>query len=382
MRLADFIRLNSEAILVEWEAFASTCVPVNKYSSLELRNHGGQILEAIAKDISNPQSGYEQAQKSKGLAPEIAGAPETAAQTNAILRGKIGFDINQLVSEYRALRASVLRLWNRANLGQPSHLDDMIRFNEAMDQALSESVTFYSAQVEHSRTLLLAMIGHDMRSPLQTMQFAAGYLTRANASGENAVVAQRFAASAERMTALLDDLVDFNRSRLGLGLRVKPDQVDLAVAFSQEVDRLRYTNPGHPIEFDVAGDVTGVWDERRLQQVLCNLVTNAVKFGSRTVPISVRLIGVKDCVTLEVENAGALDASGGVEHLFEPLRQGASARKQHAPDSIGLGLYIAREIAFAHGGEISVRAQPEATVFAVRLPRIPASVAALLATPA
>ena len=111
MRLAEFIRENMDAILAEWEAFACTLLPAAAgLTSLTLRDHAPQILEAVAKDLETPQTRDEQSEKSKGRAHRLEGAPETAAQTHAVLRARGGFDINQLVAEYRALRASVVRL--------------------------------------------------------------------------------------------------------------------------------------------------------------------------------------------------------------------------------------------------------------------------------
>src|SRR5687768_297591 len=112
MRLADFILQEMEAILAEFEAFAATLLPAAAgMTSLALRDDAKPMLEAVAKDISTAQTKEAQAEKSKGRAPKLTGAPETAAQAHAVLRARSGFDINQLASEYRALRASVLRLW-------------------------------------------------------------------------------------------------------------------------------------------------------------------------------------------------------------------------------------------------------------------------------
>src|SRR5689334_18951576 len=152
MRLAEFIHRHTEAILAEWESFAATLLPAAAgLTSLALRDHAQQILEPVARDLGTTQTRDEQSEKSKGRAPKVAGAPETAAQTHAVLRARGGFDIIQLVAEYRALRASVLRLWTNAGPLEKAGQEDMIRFNEAIDQAVAESVGHFHAQVEQSR---------------------------------------------------------------------------------------------------------------------------------------------------------------------------------------------------------------------------------------
>ena len=185
MRLADFIPRNMEAILVQWEAFAATRLPsAARMTPLALRDHAQQILEAIAADLSTAQTREAQVEKSMGRVPALIGAPETAAQTHAVLRAQSGFNINQLAAEYRALRTSVLRLWTDACQPEDTRMEDIIRFNEAIDQALAESVEFFSTQVDQARNLLLGMLGHDMRSPLQTIQMTASYLAALNAGAK------------------------------------------------------------------------------------------------------------------------------------------------------------------------------------------------------
>ena len=229
MRLADFILRDMESILVEWEAFAATLFPAAaSMTPLALRDDAKQILEAVAKDLSTSQTKQAQIDKSLGRAPKVMDAPETAAQTHAILRARSGFDINQLASEYRALRASVLRLWTEACQPDDINLEDVIRFNEAIDQALAESIEFFSEQVERSRNLLLGMLGHDMRNPLNAIQMTASYLAALNAGAEVSEAASRLIRSGASMKALLDDLVDFNRTKLGLGINITLANVDLA----------------------------------------------------------------------------------------------------------------------------------------------------------
>ncbi len=370
MRLADFILRDMETIVAQWEAFAATLLPAAaEMQSLALQDHAQQILQAVAKDLSTVQTREAQAEKSMGRAPLLIGAPETAAQTHALLRARSGFDINQLASEYRALRASVLRLWMDDSRPDAPHPDDVIRFNEAIDQALAESVDFFSAQVEQARDLLLGMLGHDMRSPLQTVQITATYLAALNAGEKVSGAALRLIRSGARMQALLDDMVDFNRTRLGLGINIAPTDIDLAQIFAEELDQLRVVHPDRQVDLDVADESTGVWDGRRLQQLLGNLVLNAIRYGASDAPVRVSVTGDEAEVRFEVKNRGPAIERSALGRIFDPLQRGLNDQDKNAGSSLGLGLYIAREIAKAHGGEITVRSDETETVFAVRLPR-------------
>lgn len=366
MRLADFILHNTEAILAEWESFAATLLPAaGGMTSLALRDHAQQILEAVACDLATPQTWDEQTEKSKGQAPKVAGAPETAAQTHAVLRARAGFDIIQLVAEYRALRASVLRLWMDTGSLNGTGVGDIIRFNEAIDQAVAESVGHFHAQVERARNLLLGMLGHDMRSPLSTIVSTATFLVALNAGGQVSAAAARLIRSGASMQALLDDLVDFNRTRLGLGIRVVPSDIDLAAMAADEVEQLRGAHPNRRIELAVAGDCHGRWDGPRVQQALRNLVSNAIKYGTPGAPVRVALRRGDADIRLEVTNSGAPIDPSALGELFDPLKRGVAREDR---ESLGLGLFIVREIAQAHGGEAWAQCDGSETTFALRLP--------------
>jgi signal transduction histidine kinase len=360
-----------EAILAEWEAFAASLTPgASGMTRLALRDHAQQILEAIATDLSTSQTRAEQSEKSKGRASSIPDAPETAAQTHAVLRAASGFDINHLVAEYRALRASVLRLWIDACEPAGPPVEDMIRFNEAIDQAIAESVGHFHREVERARNLLLGTLGHDMQSPLTAIQLTAKYLTRLNVGENVSAAADRLIRSGAAMQALLDDLVDFNRTRLGLGFNVMPKPVDLGLVVEDELEQLRGAFPDRRIEFSRDGDLRGEWDPVRLQQLLRNLVSNAVWYGSTDTPIRVALRGEDAEVWLEVTNDGPTIDAESLARIFEPLQRGVGLDdSRHANAGLGLGLFIVREVAHAHGGAVSARSAAGRTTFAVRLPR-------------
>ena len=372
MRLSDFILRNLEPISVQWEAFAATLLPASEHvESLELREHVEEILQNVAMDLRTAQTREAQREKSLGRGTGLIDpTQETAAQKLGVQRARAGFNVNQLAAEYRALRASVLRLWmDDCEPGMPD-LGDVIRFDEAIDQALGESVTSFNAQIEQNRNLLLGMLGHDMRSPLQAIQVTASCLAILNAGEQVSKAATRLIRSGARIQGLLDDLTEFNRTKLGLGINVIPAHVDLADVLADEVEELRAIHPDRQIDFDVSGDAQGDWDGPRLQQLLGNLVLNAIKYGAQDAPVRVTVIGDVTHVRIDVSNRGAAIGTATLARIFDPLTRGPDRQSEDERiGSLGLGLYIASEIAKAHHGAIETRSDDTETTFSVSLPR-------------
>jgi len=209
-----------------------------------------------------------------------------------------------------------------------------------------------------------------MRSPLNTIVITASYLAALNTGAKVSEAAALLIRSGASIQALLDDLVDFNRTTLGLGLKVVPSDIDLGAVGANELEQLRGANPGRQIDLESSGDLHGRWDGPRLQQLLRNLVSNAIKYGSAEAPVRVDLRGEKADVRLDVTNTGApIDASTRSE-MFDPLVRGrVQDDSLEAPGGLGLGLFIVREIASAHGGDVEVRSARGETTFSVRLPR-------------
>lgn len=375
MRLHQFILANRDAILAEWDAFAAAISPASMHMSRSaIRDHAEEMLEAIAQDLAAPQTDDAQLLKSHGKAPVVFGAPQTAAQTHALMRARSGFDLNEMIAEYRALRASVLRLWAAAEFPSALDVQDTIRFNEAIDQSLTESAHFFSAELERSRNLLLGMLAHDMRNPLQTVVITAKYLGMLNAGAKVSDAAGRLVSSGARIQALLDDLVDFNRSNLGVGIRISPVACDLRATVIDQIKVLQPARSNRELRLVAEGDFHGWWDPNRLCQVLDNLVINADKYGHPDTPIEVALASSEESVKLIVSNAGPRIPAESLLHIFEPLKRGLNHGVAEQDDgSLGLGLYIAKEIVRAHGGEIDVRSDDVQTVFTVLLPRAAAT---------
>jgi signal transduction histidine kinase len=371
MTLADFIVSDMESILVDWEAFARTLMPAaDGMDSSALRDQAEGILRAVAEDLRAAQSSEQQRQKSLGLAPAPLSARETAAQTHAVLRARGGFNIKQLAAEYRALRASVMRLWaTKRPLTGENDCTDVIRFNEAIDQALAESLDFFSANMDQSRNLMLGVLGHDMRSPLQAIQMTAEYLAALNAGDKVSQAAGRLITSGGRMKTLLEDLLDFNRLQLGLGMRIERARTDLNVVVKDMVRELAAAYPARQIRFQEHGAKIGAWDVGRMQQLLSNLIVNGLTHGKPDEPVEVMLTGDEQEIRIDVRNQGVAVDPARLSNLIQPLKRG-DALGPGVASGLGLGLFIASEVAKRHGGRLDVRSDETGTVFSAYLPNV------------
>ncbi|MGI4718639.1 MAG: ATP-binding protein [Janthinobacterium lividum] len=375
-RLASFIDQHMEAILQAWEDFARTIEPpALTMDDTELRDHARQMLQAFAHDLATPQSAAQQAAKSKGQGTR--GAGDTAAETHAEARLLSGYTVVQLVSEYRALRSSVLTLWAASSrTEQPSDMQDVTRFNEAVDQALAESVARYERMVKQSQNMFLAILGHDLRNPLGTVFTGSSVLMQAtDIPSRYVLVATRMFNSAKRMRRLIDDLIDFTRTHLGPGIPIRVKHGNLAAVCEQVVDELRTFHPERQIELQCPQQLDASFDDSRISQLLSNLIGNAIQYGDPEVPARVRMTESADGIVVTVNNHGAPIPPDKFVGIFDPMVRIAahSSTDPMERSSLGIGLFISREIVHAHGGTLGVASNAEdGTTFTVTLPRFAA----------
>ena len=372
-RLGDFILKNMEAILAQWEKFAQTInPPALTMDSTSLRDHAELMLKTIAKDLTTEQTEKEQSDKSKDLAPIHPNV--TAAEDHAEARLLSGFTIGQLFSEYRALRASVLHLWDKSSkLGLTTDPEDITRFNEAIDQSIAESVARYSTLLKTSQDMFLAILGHDLRNPLSTTIMSSMVLMRYEDVSDKVIsAATRIYNSSQRMNTLINDLIDYTRSQLGKKLPMKLTPSNLVKICADIVEEQQIANPEHTIVLKTDGTFDGNWDEHRIAQVFSNLLGNAVQHGVTFSPIEVNLTSSLDSVFIRINNKGEPIPPSKIKHIFEPLvrhEQNEQVDYTHKT-SLGLGLYIAREIVLAHNGTVNVTSsEAEGTTFEIALPR-------------
>jgi len=371
-QLSAFIDQNMEEIVAEWEAFARTLLPAAAtMSALALRDHAKEILTAIARQIESARAGAQP------HGPKVAAAAaETAAAAHGALRHLSGFNLLQLGSEYRALRASVIKLW-RAHLSKEHHgaLDDLACFNASVDQALAESIASYSDELARSRDTFLAMLGHDLRTPLGAVSLSGAYLSGGGVLGgeQQLKAVARIQRGAARMDAMIRDLLEYTRTRLGRGIPIELQACSIASACEAALDEMKAAHPDQVFRFERSGDLSGAFDGARLQQVFSNLLNNAVQHGAKGLPVIFEAHGRPDAVSVRVKNYGAPIPLDALQVIFNPLVQvptPASGPGDRRSTSLGLGLFIARTIVAGHGGTLEVESSERGgTVFTARLPR-------------
>jgi len=373
MELHRFIDAHIEEILTEWDLFASSLVPDGAMSHRAIRDHAKEILRAIALDMRTSQSGQQQIDKSQGKAIN-ADVDNTAASVHGALRQESAFSLIQLNAEFRALRATVLRLWLLTlDKISPAAAASMIRFNEAIDQSLAESIQAYSSSADHTRELFLAILGHDLRAPLATMSMSAEILMRNELPGKHVSdVGARVKRSAQLMSSMVDDLLGYTREKLGVGIPAAMAMVDLRPACDAAVNDAAALHPETEFAFEAHGSLEGMFDKVRVTQLLTNLLKNAAQYGERGRAVVTNVEGNEHDVVITVTNYGTIIPEKSLETIFKALVQLSADNEadQRPRTSLGLGLYVARETALAHGGSISVQSDAQhGTVFTAHLPK-------------
>lgn len=374
-RLADFIRQNHAPIVKEWTEFARTLSPASdQMSKLALEDHIVDLLGFVADDLETVQTAREQFDKSRGDGPLDSAFSQSAAELHAALRLADGFDIDQMVSEYRALRASVVKQWvaHHRSLAE-TDIEDLTRFNEAIDQAVTESVAHYTKMINDSRNLFLGVLGHDLRNPLGAVSMGAQWMEKSGTTdAKQARVISEIRMAADRATQILNDLLDLTRSSFGTQIPVTKTRIDIAALCQEIADEFRAVNADRRFEVTHEGDPLVSCDPGRLGQVLSNLMGNAIQYGDVTTPITVTVAGNDpDALTINVHNLGSPISPEAQKSIFQSWTRGQDVGNLSGHSThLGLGLYIAKLIVEAHGGEIAVTSNEQTgTCFSIRLPR-------------
>jgi signal transduction histidine kinase len=393
MRLAAFILANIEPILQEWEDFARDLGAVTASMDVEaLRDHAKLILQELAEDLETRQSAAQQEAKSRGEAPDApAEDPDTGAEHHGGVRAVEGFSLEQMVSEFRALRASVLRLWStRPESHQPEAIEEVTRFNEAMDEALAESVKRYARDLKRLMAAvrakermavlgtLSAGLGHDMSNVLLPMRMLLNELGETALPPEAAPIVESLQRSMEHLSGLTRGL---------RALSVDPDDpeafpetTELHAWWAEAMFPYKWLL-GRGIQLHVDGLEASLPPVRIpkhiLMQAVFNLVQNAAEAlvaGGRSgesvgveggnIWVSAKVAADGETVALMVRDDGPGMDAETLARCTEPF-----FTTRHRARGTGLGLALVRTAIERSGGRLAIESRlGEGSSFTLVLP--------------
>ncbi len=432
MRLADFILANIEPILVEWEVFARSIWPGTAAADpATLRDHAQDMLLATASAMKSAQTTRERSERSRGRGEDGSHDADVnrASAAHGAERVESGFDLASLIAEYRALRASVIRLW-RESQPRPDHndLDDVSRFHESIDRSLAGAVLAYTQMVEaerkaaldgqnrhaielreaneallvssvrqhelteqardaatalgeakeqaeaanRSKDVFLATLSHEIRTPLNAILGWAQVLNSGGADAEDVrEAAEVIERNARAQAALIEDVLDVSRIVSGK-IRLEMQPCNLEEILAEAVDSVRASAEAKKIKLSTAIDSSAAGvacDPTRMQQVAWNLLSNAIKFTQVGGEIHLQCAREEGSIRFEVRDNGPGISAEVLPHVFERFRQGDDGIKRSF-GGLGLGLSIVRHLVEMHGGTVTASSDGvgKGATFVVTLP--------------
>jgi signal transduction histidine kinase len=387
MRLSNFIRTHSEEIAKDWEAFARTCSPAAAKMNLDqLRDHILPLLGFVADDMDAPQTGFEQSEKAQGRQP-LAKAEASEAEEHAALRIIDGFTVDQVIGEFRALRASILRLWIKH---RPADIQadptQVTRFNESVDQMLSESVERHghlesqAREYSTSRDAFLATLSHELRGPLAAIVNGLNIVKASRATNASlAPIAAMMSRQAQHLRRMLDDLLDLARiSRDRLSISCLPTDIRQCVQDAVDANCEGLTQGTHILKLDIPeAPLVGQIDCTRVVQVISILLNNAVKYSPAGSRIDVSLTRDDDEYALiSVRDEGVGIAAEMLPRIFDAFY--VTHENDLAKHGLGIGLWLARRLVELHAGTIVAKSEgpTRGAEFCAAIPLFPSRLAA------
>jgi signal transduction histidine kinase len=213
---------------------------------------------------------------------------DSPAKTHADLRSESGFDVAELAAEFRALRASIIKLWvNSWEEIDPVDIFDLIRFNESIDQVGIESIRRYKEKIDSFRDTFVDILGQDLRNPLGSISRSSQLLLdKGSLTTDQVILASRIETSAERMKTIITDLIELTNINLGKGISITTDIVDMGSVGRQITAEFQAAHPNRVISFEATGELDGIWDRAHISQVFANLIENAILQGFKDSPIT------------------------------------------------------------------------------------------------
>jgi signal transduction histidine kinase len=350
--VADFLRREKERLADLWEQEVRRELPALQHMARPaLLDHLYELLEALAAWIEGRQD-----DANVGFQALIAG--------HALQRLGYGVGLETLMREYGKLRYVVMR----ELLAEQPPAASLMLLHEGMDRAIGVAIDRYAQRREEVRARFISILGHDLRDPLSTVKISADIMGHSDrCPDELKLVIARISRATDRMQRMIAEVLDFARGHLGGGIPANPTLNDMAEICRHVVDEISAAHPARSIALDTRGDLRGPFDRDRVSQAIGNLVSNGIEHGQGSVEVIAYESDDRAHVITKVTSHGTPIAPDVMTRLFDPFERGDTTITRRG---LGLGLYIAHQIALAHGATIDVTSDAAATVFTITWPRV------------
>jgi hypothetical protein len=367
VELDSFIEQNFESILIAWRQFAEDQRPAASQGA----RAGGMDEAEFLSSLMERLGSRDEACGSFDAGPSRVEPVVKYAESYYAA----GLELGALMAELRHLREHVMTRWlSKGDLRDSAK--SLVAFNGILDDALVNAAGIYAAREKAGQNLFMAVLAHDLRNPLQGITMASRLLASPSIpDGTRMETARRLLRATSLMSALIADFLDYGRLRLGVALPINAVVCDLVDSCERALEIMRTAEPGREFAARFSGTLRVRADPVRVTQALLNLLRNAVQHGDPSSRIAVEGQSDGDEVSISVSNAGKSIPEAVLGGIFEPLVRDPSTSS--APDprsttSLGIGLFMVREIAQSHRGSVSAQSADGRTIFTIRLPRLEA----------
>ncbi len=353
--ISERIRSRKQAISDTWAVAVRDRIPaLRRLDAHALCDHLPEFLEALALWVEG---------KKEAARPGF----EALADGHAVQRLGYGIGLEALTREYALLRNVLIRDCLQFGIENQAH-DALVRLDEGIDEAVLGAVRRYARQRDSVRDRFIGILAHDLRNPLNAIAIAAGRLVMTEPSDVAHKTGALILRSANRMTRMIKDVLEFAREHLGGGIPISLSATNLGELAREAVDELSAANPRRDLRIELSGNLDGFWDPDRVLQALSNVIANALQHGTDPIRVAIRETADRQHVETVVSNGGTAPSREQIATMFDPFRTGDA---QHG--GVGLGLYIVRAIARAHGAITEVRTDTDGAAFLlyIRWPRTP-----------
>lgn len=289
-------------------------------------------------------------------------APDSRTERRSYEAGALDYLLKPV--DANALRAKLTVLLTLHRRGAELRRRERMIAEQHREIMEAKAALEQASAANRAKDLYLGVLGHDLRNPLGAMLMSARMMLMGQTLGDkDRESVLRIARNGERMAALIRDILDYTRGQAAGGIPIIPRRANMGEICASMIDEISLLHSNRKIHLERTGDLVGEWDRERVEQVISNLLANALTHGVGDLRVIVR--GSPDEVYVSINNAGKPIPPEQLATLFEPFRQGSNSR-----GGLGLGLYIVHEILRAHGGVVDVQSTADAgTTFTTRWPR-------------